>query len=208
MTTPRPIKFIVATIVTWILVLWPLLYLSGLLTTGHLGPDPAKTLALFTGEWSLRLFVITLLLSSLARHWPGLGWTVRYRRLLGLSAFAYASLHLLVFVSLYLGFDIQSLGEELNERPFVLVGFTAWLCLLPMALTSTRQAVKKMGAQAWKRLHRLAYPGLVLALVHLAWQVRASWYEAAFFGAIGALLLIERGASHGGSFSVRNHRKT
>ena len=127
-----------------LLCLSPLAWLLWALTLDQLGPDPAKVLMKGTGEWALRGLALVLLATPLAKSgWPGL---FRYRRMLGLFVFLYVSLHLTLFAQVYVGWSATLLFEELRERPYVLVGFTAWLTLLPLALTSTHRARGRWGA--------------------------------------------------------------
>jgi sulfoxide reductase heme-binding subunit YedZ len=171
------------------LCLLPLAQLSFQLVSGDLGPDPAKRLMQGTGEWGLRGLAIVLLAAPLAqRGWRGL---VRYRRVLGLSLFLYASLHLLLFAQVYVGWSGALLVEELKERPYVLVGFSAWLAMLPLALTSTDRARRWLGRR-WKQLHRLIYPATVLAWLHLFWLARSDVGEALVYGVVFAALLVWR----------------
>ena len=164
----------------------PLAWLLWALTLDQLGPDPAKVLMKGTGEWALRGLALVLLATPLAKAgWPGL---FRYRRMLGLFVFLYVSLHLMLFAQVYVGWSATLLFEELQERPYVLVGFTAWLTLLPLALTSTHRARRALGRR-WRQLHRLIYPATVLAWLHLLWLARSDWGEALLYGVVlGGLL--------------------
>ena len=169
--------------------LLPLFILSVQLGTGQLGPDPAKRLMQGTGEWALRGLILVLLAAPLAkRGWPML---FRFRRVLGLSLFGYVSLHLLLFSQVYVGWSLTLLAEELNERPYVLVGFSAWLAMLPLALTSTDLARRWLGRR-WRQLHRLMYPATVLAWLHVFWLVRSDVGQALLYGVIFAALLLWR----------------
>lgn len=173
-------------IIIVLLCLSPLFWLLWALIGEQLGPDPAKVLMQATGEWGLRGLAVVLLASPMAKFgWPGL---FRYRRMLGLLVFLYVSLHLLLFAQVYVGWSAPLLLEELQERPYVLVGFTAWLVLLPLALTSTHRARRALGRR-WRQLHRLIYPAAVLAWLHLLWLARSDWGEALVYGAVlGGLL--------------------
>lgn len=169
--------------------LLPLFILSVQLGTGQMGPDPAKRLMQGTGEWALRGLILVLLAAPLAkRGWPML---FRFRRVLGLSLFGYVSLHLLLFSQVYVGWSLTLLAEELNERPYVLVGFLAWLAMLPLALTSTDRARRWLGRR-WRQLHRLMYPATVLAWLHVFWLVRSDVGQALLYGVIFAALLLWR----------------
>ena len=178
-----------ATLAVITLCLLPLAQLSFQLASGDLGPDPAKRLMQGTGEWGLRGLAIVLLAAPLAqRGWRGL---FRYRRVLGLSLFLYVSLHLLLFAQVYVGWSRALLVEELKERPYVLVGFSAWLALLPLALTSTDRARRSL-SRRWRQLHRLIYPATVLAWLHLFWLARSDVGEALVYGVVFAALLLWR----------------
>ena len=163
--------------------------LSWQLALGQLGPDPAKALMQGTGGWVLRGLVLVLCASPLARHgWRGL---FRIRRVLGVALFAYASVHLLLFAQVYVGWEATLLIEELQERPYVLVGFAAWLLLLPLALTSTDAARRRLGRR-WRTLHRLVYPATLLAWLHVYWLARSDIAEAMVYGTLFAGLLLWR----------------
>lgn len=117
------------------------------------------------------------------RRLLGHPWPLRFRRMLGLYACFYASLHLLVYVLLDLGAYWGQLGEDLLERPFITAGFAAWLLMLPLAATSTRRSMRRLGRR-WTLLHRLIYATGVLAVVHFWWQVKADWREPALYALI------------------------
>ena len=163
----------------------------GLLLTrvvqNNLGPDPAQELAIETGEWTLRLLLITLSLTPL-RQVTGRVEFVRMRRMLGLFALFYASVHLLVWISFLLSFRWFAIAEELVDRPYISVGFVAFLILLALGVTSPLVMVRKLGKN-WKRLHRLIYPAAILGIIHLLWILRTDVSEAVLYGAILAVLL-------------------
>ena len=179
----------VVTLAVVTMCLLPLLVLSIQLGTGQMGPDPAKRLMQGTGEWGLRGLALVLLAAPLAKR----GWPIlfRFRRVLGLSLFVYVTLHLLLFSQVYVGWSLTLLGEELKERPYVLVGFSAWMVMLPLAITSTDRARRWLGRR-WKQLHRLIYPATVLAWLHVFWLVRSDMGEALLYGVIFAALLLWR----------------
>ena len=154
--------------------------------SNSLGPDPAEHLMHVTGEWVMRFLVLVLLATPLARY----GWSrlARYRRMLGLYVWFYATLHLLTFAQVFIGWSGEQLVEELVERPYVLVGFLAWLILVPLGITSAHVLRKKMGRQ-WKRLHKGTYLVAVLGWLHLLWLSRSDVGDAAVYGVVFALLL-------------------
>jgi len=166
---------------------WGYLVWGALQGRATLGPDPAKTLALESGEWAIRTMVIALAVTPL-RYLLNLPWLWQARRMLGLFAFFYAALHLVVFVFLYLGLDWEALGREITERPYITVGFAALLLLLLLAMTSFDKARRAMGRN-WKRLHRTIYVAAILAVLHLAWIVRSDFGEALLYGSLVFLLL-------------------
>lgn len=142
-----------------------------------------------TGEWVMRLLVLVLLATPLARYgWPRLA---RYRRMLGLYVWFYATLHLLVFAQVYIGWSGEQLIEELAERPYVFVGFLAWLILVPLGITSARRIRRKMG-HYWRQLHKLTYVVAVLGWLHLLWLSRSDLGDAVIYGALLGVLLAYR----------------
>lgn len=173
----------------WICTALPAAWMVWQLLMGKLGPDPAEALMQGTGEWVLRGLVLVLLAAPLAKQ--GYRLLFRHRRALGLAVFAYASLHLLLFCQVYIGWSGAILLEELAERPYVVVGFSAWLLLLPLAVTSTDRARRAMGRQ-WRRLHRLIYPAVILGWLHLLWLSRSDRGQALVYALILGILLFWR----------------
>jgi sulfoxide reductase heme-binding subunit YedZ len=152
-----------------------------------LGADPVAALTHRTGDWALRLLLACLAMTPL-RRLVGQPWPIRFRRLLGLYAFFYASLHLSVYVVLDLAGYWAQVFEDLAKRPFITVGFTAWLLLLPLALTSTRGWMRRLGRR-WGRLHRAVYVAAALGVLHYAWLVKADLREPLLYaGVLGVLL--------------------
>lgn len=176
--------------VVFVLGLVPLAWVIYAAGVGRLGPDPVKSLMLFTGEWALRMLLLTLVVSPLQR-WTHWSWPMKLRRMLGLFAFFYGCIHFAAFLQFYLGWDFAGLSEELAERPFITLGFSAWLLMLPLAATSTRNMQRRLRGN-WQRLHRLVYPAAVLACLHLLWQARSDVGEALAYLLIFATLLAWR----------------
>ena len=171
------------------LCLVPFLALTNAVITDSLGPDPAEHLMHVTGEWVMRFMVLVLAATPLARWgWPRLA---RYRRMLGLYAWFYATLHLLVFAQVYIGWSGAILLEELAERPYVLVGFLAWLILVPLGITSANSIRRRMGRN-WRKLHKLTYLVAVLGWLHLLWLSRSDVGEAVIYGAVFVFLFALR----------------
>ncbi len=156
-----------------------------------LGADPIAALTHQTGEWALRLLLLSLAMTPLrmlVKH----AWPIRFRRLLGLYTFFYASLHFAVYLFLDLGSGYWSqIGTDILKRPFITVGFTAWLLLLPLALTSNRWMMRLL-KKNWQRLHRLVYVIAILAVVHFWWLVKSDIREPLLYALVLALLLAAR----------------
>jgi sulfoxide reductase heme-binding subunit YedZ len=140
--------------------------------TNNLGADPTATITFATGLATLRLLTISLAITPVRRLSPRLSWLIKFRRLLGLFAFFYASLHLLTYIALYAGFDVDAIAADIVKRRFITVGFAAWLLLLPLAVTSTSWAIRKLGGKRWNRLHKLVYLAAVCGVIHYWWQVK------------------------------------
>ena len=173
----------------FVLCLVPFLALTNAVITNSLGPDPAEHLMHVTGEWIMRFMVLVLAATPLARWgWPRLA---RYRRMLGLYAWFYATLHLLVFAQVYIGWSGEILLEELAERPYVLVGFLAWLIFVPLGITSANSIRRRMGRN-WRKLHRITYVVAVLGWLHLLWLSRSDVGEAVVYGVVFLVLFVLR----------------
>ena len=153
----------------------------------NLGPDPAQALSIETGEWALRFLLITLALTPLSQLTGDVRF-IRQRRMLGLFACFYASVHFLSWMAFILGFRWLAIGEELLERPYITIGFAAYLIILALGITSTRAMVRRLGKN-WKRLHKLIYLAAVLALIHLLWILRTDIQEFVFYAGILVVLL-------------------
>jgi sulfoxide reductase heme-binding subunit YedZ len=169
------------------LCLLPAIALTAAVIGDSLGPDPAEALMHETGEWAARLLIATLLVTPL-RVYTAWRWLLPLRRMLGLYCFFYGSVHLMLFSHFYLGWAGDRLLEELIERPYITVGFTAWLFMLPLALTSNRVMMRKL-RRNWQRLHYLVYPAAVLVSLHYLWQARSDIGEALVYCAAFGLLL-------------------
>lgn len=156
----------------WIACLAPFIWLVWGAATNNLGPDPTAAMAFATGLATLRLLVITLAITPLRRLSPRLNWLIKFRRLLGLFAFFYATLHMLTWVALYSNFDVHAMLSDITKRRFITMGVTAYLLLLPLALTSTTWAIRKLGGKNWNRLHKLIYLAAICGVIHYWWQVK------------------------------------
>ena len=174
----------------FLLALLPLLQLFLGVLQNSLGPDPAKALAHLSGEWALRFLIITMAITPL-RIFTGSSEWVRYRRMMGLFVFFYAVLHLLIYCVFLLGLQWQDLWADILERPYITVGFGAWLLLLPLAVTSTKRWQRQLGRQ-WSRLHKLIYIASALILLHIIWQARSDLAEPLFYLLIFSVLMLLR----------------
>jgi len=152
-----------------------------------LGADPINELQDVLGKWALNFLLITLCVTPLRRI-AGVNALVRFRRMLGLFAFAYASLHFLVYLLLDQSLDLATLIEDVLERPYITIGFAALVLLVPLAITSTNRMMRWLGRR-WQILHRLAYLIAVLGVWHYYWQVKADVREPLVYAGILAVLL-------------------
>lgn len=155
-----------------------------------LGTDPQEALLHRLGNWALRFLLLTLAVSPAARlaRKPVL---VRVRRMIGLWAFVYMALHFAVYLVLLAGLDPLVIAADIYKRPYITVGFAALLATVPLAVTSTRGWQRRLGRR-WRALHRLIYPAAIAAWTHLLWLSKASYQDAAIYGAVLALLFAER----------------
>ena len=142
----------------WLACLVPLADLLWGAFNNSLGPDPTAEIANTTGLTALWMLAITLAISPVRRLSPRLAWLIRFRRLIGLFVFFYATLHMLTWVALYNNFSISSMLDDVTKRRFIMMGVATWTLLLPLALTSTNWAIRKLGGKNWNRLHMLIYP--------------------------------------------------
>ncbi len=179
-------------ILVWLACLLPLGQLIWRAVTNTLGADPTATITFATGLAALRLLTISLAVTPVRRLSPRLNWLIRFRRLLGLFAFFYASLHLLTYVALYAGFDINTMAADVAKRRYITVGLAAWLLLLPLAATSTNWAIRKLGGKRWNRLHKLVYLAAVCGVVHYWWQVKTGVLAPLGITLVLAVLLLAR----------------
>jgi sulfoxide reductase heme-binding subunit YedZ len=168
----------------------PLLRLIVLGASGGLGANPIEFITRSTGTWTLVGLMVTLSVTPLRRL---TGWAelLRYRRMLGLFAFFYACLHFVTYVWLDQFFDPVAIAKDIIKRPFITVGFTAFVLLIPLAVTSTHAMMRRLGRR-WQLLHRLIYPIALLGVIHYLWLVKKDLTEPLIYGAILALLLAVR----------------
>jgi sulfoxide reductase heme-binding subunit YedZ len=177
---------------TWIACLYPLAILVYGAVTNNLGPDPTGEIEFSTGLAALRLLVLSLAITPLRQLWPRLSWLIKFRRLLGLFAFFYASIHLFAYIGLYASFDPHTILEDVAKRRFITVGVLAWLLLVPLALTSTTGAIKRLGGKRWQQLHKLVYVSVCLGLLHYWWQVKSGVLTPLGITVVMAILFVAR----------------
>jgi methionine sulfoxide reductase heme-binding subunit len=169
----------------------PLALLLWDLANHNVGPNPLEFVTRTTGMLTLTFLTITLAITPLRRIF-GINSLVKVRRMLGLFAFFYGTLHLLTYVWFDRSFNVASMVQDVARRPFILVGMTAFLLLVPLALTSTNKMIKRLGGKKWARLHQLVYVAGILAVVHFWMLVKSDTRLPLTFGFIVLLLLSHR----------------
>jgi sulfoxide reductase heme-binding subunit YedZ len=179
-------------VLVWIACLYPVAILTFGAVTNNLGPDPTGNIEFTTGLAALRLLVLSLAITPLRQLWSRLSWLIKFRRLLGLFAFFYASIHLLAYVGLYAYFDPHTMILDIAKRRFITVGVLAWLLLVPLALTSTTGTIKRLGGKRWNQLHKLVYVSVCLGLLHYWWQVKAGVTTPLGITVVMAVLFLAR----------------
>ena len=174
-------------IALWLACLMPALWLAHGAFTNNLGPNPIEAITRGTGDWTLRLLLVTLAITPARRllKQPDL---IRFRRMLGLWAFFYAFLHLMTWVWLDKFFDLAEMWADVVKRRFVTAGMAGFLCLLPLAITSTKGWIRRLGKN-WQRLHRLSYVAAAAGVVHYWWLVKSDIRLPAMYGLILLTLL-------------------
>lgn len=174
----------------FLLCLAPLAWLVYGAAANQLGANPAEALIRRLGDWTLRGLWLTLAITPL-RELTGLAALARFRRMLGVFSFGYASLHLLAYGWLDMGLDLADIAADIAKRPFILMGFAAWALMLPLAATSFNRAIKALGAKRWQALHKAVYAIGVIGLMHFIWMRagKHNFAEPAVYGAILTLLL-------------------
>lgn len=178
-------------VATFLLAAAPLAKIAADALLGRLGANPIETVLNRLGFWTLALLTASLVPTP-ARDLLGLAGPLRVRRMLGLFAFSYGTLHLLFYVGVDRFFDLALLAEDVAKRKFMTVGFAAWLLLVPLAVTSTDRWVRRLGFARWKALHRLVYVAAGLGVLHFVWRVKADLRRPAWFLAAIAVLLLAR----------------
>ena len=170
--------------------LTPFMWLVTRTLTGRLGINPVEDLELTTGIWALRLLVATLLVTPLRRV---SGWNriIQYRRMLGLFAFFYASIHFAIYIAIDQFFAFEFIVKDVAKRPFITMGFTAFVLMIPLAVTSTKGWIRRLGRR-WQLLHRLIYVSAACAAIHYLWKVKVMIGSPVYYAAAIGILLAFR----------------
>jgi sulfoxide reductase heme-binding subunit YedZ len=188
----KPSTLITLKALVWIAGLSPLADILWGAINNSLGPDPTAEIASVTGLTALWMLAITLAISPVRKLSPHLAWLIKFRRLIGLFVFFYATLHLLTYVALYAGFDLNVMKVDITKRRFIIAGVVTWTLLLPLAVTSTNWAIRKLGGRNWGRLHMLIYPAAICAMIHYWWKVKTGVLSPAPFTLVLLVLLLAR----------------
>jgi sulfoxide reductase heme-binding subunit YedZ len=178
-------------IAVFVLALVPLALLVGDALTGGLGTNPIEDITHRTGWWTLTFLMLTLAVTPV-RQLTGIGWLIKLRRMLGLYAFFYASLHFAIYIGIDQFFAFEYIIEDIMDRPYITVGFAGLVLLVPLALTSTKKMIKRLGGKRWNRLHKAVYLTAALGVMHFLWLVKADMREPTIFGLILVALLSYR----------------
>jgi sulfoxide reductase heme-binding subunit YedZ len=174
--------------VVFLACLIPLALLGWKAYSGALGANPIEVITHATGDWTLRFLLITLAVTPI-RKLTGRLWLIRYRRMFGLFAFFYGTLHFLTYIWLDKFFDVHEMLHDVAKRKFITVGFTGFVLLIPLALTSTTGWIRRLGGKRWQALHRLIYFSAIAGVIHYWWLVKADIREPLKYGVILAVLL-------------------
>jgi len=178
----------VAKISVFLACLMPVVWLVTAALTDDLSANPIRDITEETGTWALRFLLITLCVTPLRRltSWNG---AIKYRRMLGLFAFFYGFLHFLTYVWLDQFFSLPDIVQDVYKRPFITAGFSSFVVMIPLAITSTKKWIARLGGKQWQLLHRLTYVGAIAAVVHYLWLVKADTRRPLAYGFLLSLLL-------------------
>lgn len=181
-------RIVILKVILWLLCLTPigLLVYDGV--RGELGANPIERIMNDLGFYTLTLLVASLAITPL-RNLTGANWLIRFRRLIGLFAFFYVTLHFTTYIALDQEFSVASILKDIAKRPFITVGFFAFVMLIPLAATSTTWSIRKLGGKNWNRLHKLVYLSAIAGVVHFWWKVKADHFQPGLYGGILAALL-------------------
>jgi methionine sulfoxide reductase heme-binding subunit len=174
--------------VVFLLCLLPLANLVRKGFAAELGANPIEVVTHSTGLWTLIFLLITLSITPL-RKLSGEPWLIKFRRMLGLFAFFYGFLHFVTYIWLDKFFDLHDMLKDVGKRPFITMGFTAFVLMIPLAVTSTRKMIQRLGGQRWRNLHRLIYVSAIAGAVHFWWLVKKDVTQPLIYAGILAVLL-------------------
>ncbi len=166
----------------------PLALLGWKAYSAALGANPIEVITHSTGDWTIRFLLTTLAITPL-RKLTGQPWLIRYRRMFGLFAFFYGVLHFLTYIWLDKSFDLHEMFADVAKRRFITVGFTGFVLLIPLALTSTTGWIRRLGGKRWQALHRLIYASALAGVIHYLWLVKADIRKPLQYGAVLSILL-------------------
>lgn len=181
-------------VLVFLLCLGPVAVLTWKALHALLGANPVDVITRSTGKWTLVFLLLTLSVTPL-RRLLRMPWLVRFRRMLGLYAFFYGSLHLMTYVWLDQSFDVHGMLHDIAKRKFITAGMTAFALMIPLAFTSTSGWIRRMGGKRWQKLHRLIYLSATAAVVHFIWLVKADERRPIAYGSVLAALLLFRAAT-------------
>ena len=177
-------------VIVFILCLWPLAAISLNIYFDELGPEPIKKIMHHFGEWTLIFICLTLAMSPLKRFTPFNFWT-KFRRMLGLYVFFYATVHLLIYVGLDYRFDWDPILNDVLKKKYIFIGFSAWLLLIPLAATSSQKMIKLL-KHNWKKIHKLIYIIAVFGSLHYIWLSKTIFFKPLIYSLIILVLLALR----------------
>ncbi len=177
-------------VIVFILCLWPLAAISLNIYFDELGPEPIKKIMHHFGEWTLIFICLTLSMSPLKRFTPFNFWT-KFRRMLGLYVFFYATIHLLIYVGLDYRFDWNPILNDVLKKKYIFIGFSAWLLLIPLAATSSQKMIKLL-KHNWKKIHKLIYVIAVFGSLHYIWLSKTIFFKPLIYSLIILVLLALR----------------
>lgn len=175
----------------FLLCLGPFLLLIWGALTANLGANPVENITHTTGDWILRFLVLTLCITPL-RRLTGWNQAIRFRRMLGLFAFFYACLHFSIYALSIANLNLSEIGTDIAKRPYVTVGFTGFVLMIPLAVTSTKKWIGRLGGRRWQALHRLIYVSAIAGVLHYLWLVKADIRFPVRYGVVVGLLLTFR----------------
>ena len=174
--------------VVFLACLGPLARLGWKAYTNRLGANPIEVITHSTGDWTLIFLLVTLAISPL-RKLSGQLWLIRFRRMFGLFAFSYVTLHFLTYIWLDKFFDVHEMLKDIAKRKFITVGFTGFLLLIPLAATSTAGWIRRLGGKRWQTLHRLIYFSAIAGVIHYWWLVKADIHKPLEYAVVLSVLL-------------------